>query len=98
MSQLSQHSNSEDHVLLNPAEYIIRVFKGVRATGRAVGRAPGNVSKWRKSGRIPSAVQEKILEVAKEKKLDIRPGDLVAGREVAKAALKALAFLLFLFF
>lgn len=80
--------NRED-MHLRPAEYVIRVFKGVRATARAIGRNPSSVSKWQKerenrgtSGQIPHAVQRTILEQARERGLDITAEDLILGREV----------------
>lgn len=68
---------------MTPAQYVIYVFKGVRATARAVGRTPSSVSKWQKA-RIPSAAHRRILDIAKEKDLDIQPQDLIYGRTVAK--------------
>lgn len=74
---------------LNPAEYVVYVFKGVRKAGLALGRSAAAVSKWNKSkknkgsgGRIPSVAQLSILKVAKKRGLDITPEDLVIGREV----------------
>lgn len=74
---------------LSPAEYVISIFKGVRATARAIGRAPASVSNWRRSvkeggtgGQIPSAAQRKILQLARIHKLDITPNDLAFGRDV----------------
>jgi len=76
-------------VALSPAEYVIRVFGGVRKTARAVGRSPASVSKWRakkknngSGGRIPTAAAERILSIAKETGLDITPFDLLCGRKV----------------
>lgn len=66
---------------MTPAQYVIYVFKGVRATARAVGRTPSSVSKWQK-GRIPSGAHRKILDVARERGLDLTPDDLVYGRTV----------------
>jgi len=68
---------------LSPAEYVIHVFGGVRATARAVGRYPNAVCRWKKkSGHIPSAAQRVILSVAKKNNLSITPNDLVYGKEV----------------
>jgi hypothetical protein len=75
---------------LNPAQYVVHCFGGVRKAGIALGRTASAISKWNKSdknfgcgGRIPSRMQEVILEVARIKKLDITAQDLVLGREVA---------------
>lgn len=76
---------------LSPAEYVIRVFGGVRATARAIGRSPASVSKWRTGrtrrgtgGRVPSVAAAIILGVAKDRGLDITPYDLLCGRPVTK--------------
>lgn len=66
---------------MTPAQYVIHIFKGVRATARAVGRTPSSVSKWQKA-RIPSGAHRKILDVAKERGLDLTSNDLVYGRTV----------------
>jgi hypothetical protein len=72
---------------LKPSEYVVKVFGGVRATARAIGRCPASVSKWsdkRKNrgcdGNIPSRAQRIILDIAKRKKMDITPSDLINGR------------------
>lgn len=76
---------------LTPAEYVINVFGGVRKSGRALGRTASAISKWTRSdknggcgGRIPSRMQEIILQVARIQKLDITPEDLVTGRDVSE--------------
>lgn len=73
----------------SPAGYVIHVFGGVRATGRAIGRSGTAVCKWTKpikdkgtSGRIPGKCQAKILAVASKLNLDITPEDLIYGRVV----------------
>lgn len=68
---------------MTPAQYVIHVFKGVRATARAVGRTPSSVSKWQKA-RIPSGAHRRILDIAKEQDLDIQPQDLIYGRTVKR--------------
>jgi hypothetical protein len=76
---------------LTPAEYVIYAFGGVRATARAIGRAPASVCKWQKDrhnglrGIIPHDIHRKILEVAKQKNKDITPNDLIYGRFVKGA-------------
>lgn len=74
---------------LSPAEYVIYIFGGVRATARAVGRTPPVVSKWAKEkgkGRVPVQVQPEILRVARERNLDITAEDLILGRVVEETA------------
>lgn len=74
---------------LTPAQYVIHVFGGVRATARVVGRSPAAISKWHLSkknqgrgGIVPTGVQSIILKAASKKGLDIKPEDLVIGREI----------------
>lgn len=69
---------------LLPAEYVIKVFGGVRATARAIEYTPEAISKWRYQGkgRVPSSVQKLILTKANEMNLDIQSDDLILGREV----------------
>jgi hypothetical protein len=74
---------------LSPAEYVIRVFGGVRRVAAAIGRDPGAVCKWRKShaergtgGLIPTGAQRALLAKAAELDLDITCEDLIRGREV----------------
>jgi|2_EtaG_2_1085320.scaffolds.fasta_scaffold246290_2 hypothetical protein len=69
---------------LNPAEYVILSFGGVRATARAIGYVPESISKWRYQGRgrVPTSVQELILDIANERNLDITAMDLIKGRNV----------------
>jgi hypothetical protein len=74
---------------LTPAEHVIQIFGGVRATARALDRSPSCVSKWRApkdargcDGGIPRKAQEQILRLAKEQGLDITADDLISGRAV----------------
>ena len=80
---------------LNPAEYVIRKFGGVRKAAKAIGRDPGAVSKWRQpkekrgsGGSIPSAAQRAILKAAAELGLDITADDLINGRTVRTKVVK----------
>lgn len=74
---------------LSPALYVIHIFGGVRATAKAIGRHHGTVIFWKKpkskggsDGRVPGCAQRLILAVAKRRRLDITPEDLIFGREV----------------
>jgi hypothetical protein len=74
---------------LNPAQYVVKVFGGVRKTAREIGRSPSSVSKWNKpvaakglGGEIPRLSQRAVLHVAKIKKLDITAEDIIFGRDV----------------
>ncbi len=74
---------------LSPADYVVRVFKGVRATARLIGRSPTSVSKWTmpkakrgSNGMIPSQAQRIILLKARALGLDLTAEDLILGREI----------------
>lgn len=70
---------------LSPAEYVIHVFGGVRATARALNRTPPTISKWHKqNGHVPTSIQKLILDKASELGLDITPDDLIYGRSLSK--------------
>ncbi len=76
-------------MLYTPAEYVIRIFKGVRATARMLDKSPSTICKWQKYrnksgaiGQVPTSVHRQILEIAKKSGLDITPEDLVYGREM----------------
>lgn len=89
---ISERNNSKidgDSIMLTPAEYVIYIFKSIRKTGRAIGRSHGSVYNWYNpknkrgiEGRIPTNLQKKILDVAKEQGLDINAHDLIFGRKV----------------
>lgn len=75
---------------LNPAEYVIHMFDGVRPLARAIRKSPATVCLWRKGrkgktsskGRIPSSSHKPILMEARSLGLDITPDDLIFGREL----------------
>ncbi len=74
-------------IYLSAADYVIQVFGGVRATARAIGRAPTTVSKWhnrkyKNCGKIPTSAMQLILTIAENRGLDITADDLIRGREV----------------
>ena len=75
---------------LNPAEYVIHMFDGVRPLARAIKKSPSTVCLWRSNrsrkngqkGRIPSSSHLPILKQAHINGLDITADDLIYGREV----------------
>lgn len=81
-------------VHLNPANYVIHVFGGVRPAARALGRDPSAVSRWssryfqgQQSGTIPTSAREIILNYAKQNGLPITSKDLDFGRKVKASTL-----------
>lgn len=67
---------------LSPSSYLVYRFGGVRKAAGAIGRDPSTVSRWAKSGRVPSSIQRQVLKKAKELRLDITAKDLIFGRKV----------------
>lgn len=61
----------------SPAETLISKFGGVRPLARAIGRDPAAVSRWQKTGRIPSAIQRKCLDIARKLKIKLTALDLI---------------------
>ena len=67
-----------------PADKVITLFGGVRPLARELGRDPASVVRWRKSkneggtgGAIPSAMQGKVLALAKARGLPLTADDLI---------------------
>lgn len=83
MSRMAKTSTK----LVNPADWVIQQFGGVRATARALNLSPSSVSRWRTNtkspGEIPREQQKPILAVAAQDGLDILASDLIMGRVVA---------------
>ena len=72
---------------IKPADYVIEIFGGVKKTAKILGRSRRAVYLWRQprnkggcDGFLPGPIQYKILRIAKKKKLDITPDDLIYGR------------------
>ena len=70
------------NIYLNPSEYVVHFFGGVRAAARRVGRSPSSVCAWRKVGTVPLVAIHEILALAKRRKLDIKLEDLCYGRTI----------------
>lgn len=68
-------------MLLNPVEYVIKLFGGVRPLSRSINRAPGTISIWRKKGFIPTRVQREVLMAARRRRLDLTTDDIILGRK-----------------
>ena len=58
---------------LTPVEVCVLEFGGVRKMGRIIGRNCGSISKWSKSGLIPTSIQRTVLEKSWELDLNITP-------------------------
>ena len=66
--------------LYTPVEVCIREFGGVRKLAKALGIDPAAVSRWKRRGTVPSYIQKKLIQTAKEKGLEISAEDLIFGR------------------
>ena len=62
-----------------PYELCIAEFGGVRELARQVGRDAGSVSKWKKTGLIPTGIQKKVLEKAWELGYELSPYNIIFG-------------------
>ena len=67
-----------------PAEKVITLFGGVRPLARELGRNPSSVVRWRRpkeqggtGGTVPSAMQGKVLALAKARGLPLVAEDLI---------------------
>jgi hypothetical protein len=65
-----------------PAAFVIKQFNGIRPLARALNKTPGAIHKWSVTGTIPTSSQKAILKLAGERRIDIKPQDLVIGRQI----------------
>tara|TARA_R110000796_G_scaffold6495_3_gene22987 strand:+ start:1212 stop:1424 length:213 start_codon:yes stop_codon:yes gene_type:complete len=65
---------------ITPVEIAITEFGGVRALARALNRDPAAVSRWKRSGTVPTSVQKTLLETAWDRGIKMTAHDLVFGR------------------
>jgi hypothetical protein len=75
-----------NHTETSPADKVISLFGGVRPLARELGRNPSSVVRWRKpravggtGGAVPSAMQGRILALAKARGLPLTAEDLIAS-------------------
>lgn len=79
---------SNREIYLTPAEVVIRSFGGVNKTAAALGIHKTSVSAWtnpklkKKVGLVPTGIQRRVLEVAHELGIKLRPKDLILGRRI----------------
>lgn len=71
---------------MTPADIVISRFGGVRPLARLLGKDPSTIHRWKQpaekgglDGRVPSAVQRRLLELAREHGVALTPADLVLG-------------------
>lgn len=68
---------------------MIARFDGVRPLARLLGKDPSTIHRWRMpaakgglDGRVPSAVQVRLLDLAKERGVALSAEDLINGSTV----------------
>ena len=76
------HRAPMDKKHLTPVDVCLLEFGGVRKLAKALGRDPAAISRWKRLGTVPSAVQRKLLEVAAARGLNITALDVIFGRDV----------------
>ena len=71
---------------MTPADIVISRFDGVRPLARLLGKDPSTIHRWRTpaakgglDGRVPSAVQVRLLSLAKERGLALTADELING-------------------
>tara|TARA_R100000329_G_scaffold53123_1_gene48757 strand:- start:981 stop:1193 length:213 start_codon:yes stop_codon:yes gene_type:complete len=64
-----------------PVQLAISSFGGVRELARSINRDPAAVSRWQRSGNIPSSIQRKLLETAWDRGIDLSAYDVIFGKE-----------------
>lgn len=74
---------------MSPAQYVVKIFGGVRETARLLNRSPSSVTRWNRYrgtgstyGQIPIKVRKTILEIAAKKDLPISCENLEFGYPV----------------
>jgi hypothetical protein len=75
---------------MTPADIVISRFGGVRPLARLLGKDPSTIHRWKQpadkgglDGRVPSAVQVRLLDLAREQGVELTPTDLVLGNNCA---------------
>lgn len=67
---------------LTPVEVCILEFGGVRKLAKAMGIDPAAASRWKRRGTVPSYIQKRLIELARERGLSISADELIFGRNV----------------
>ncbi len=62
---------------MDVAQHVITKFGGQAALARLIGKGPSTVQHWAKVGIIPSKWHDRLLAIARERGIDLSPGDLV---------------------
>lgn len=73
---------------MTPADIVISRFDGVRPLARLLGKDPSTIHRWRMpaskgglEGRVPSAVQSKLMDLARERGIALTADELIIGSQ-----------------
>lgn len=72
-----------NNATITPVQLAIQSFGGVRRLAKALDRDPAAVSRWQKSGIVPSAAQRQLLQIAWERGIQLTAHDIIFGRDHA---------------
>lgn len=74
---------------MTPAIFIIEKFGGVRALARTLKLSPSTIMGWKTSkkrrgtgGKIPNKHHEKIMKIAKKRRMKITASNLLFGKKI----------------
>lgn len=62
---------------MTAADKVVEAFGSQIETARAVGVSYQRVHGWKRAGRIPSNMHERIMAAAKANRVKLKPADLV---------------------
>ena len=78
---------------MTPADIVIARFDGVRPLARLLGKDPSTIHRWKMpaskgglDGRVPSSVQLRLLELAREGGIALTADELINGAHEISAA------------
>lgn len=70
----------------SPADIVIARFDGVRPLARLLGKDPSTIHRWRMpaakgglDGRVPSVVQVRLMDLARERGVALTADELING-------------------
>jgi len=79
---------------MTPADIVISRFEGVRPLARILGKNPSTIHRWRMpaakgglDGRVPSAVQARLMEIARERGVALSAEELINGDQGVSSGL-----------
>ena len=70
---------------MNPAKNVVDKFGGQSALAKMLGKRPGTVQYWVKTGMIPSRRQPELLNLAKKKGVNLHPREFIADSSQREA-------------